>query len=133
MSTGKVVAAIAAGFGCLTIIMDAACAGLLFTGYRAAQASAGPEIDRMFAAMEDGTFAETYESATTQEFRNVTSKDQYSDIGKAVSTRLGRLRSKSLKRFNMQQHNADSFIDVVYDAQFEQGGGQIIAKLKREA
>jgi len=112
--------------------MIAACGGLLFLGYNTANKSVGPEIDRLFAAIDDGTFPQTYETATTQEFRSATSKDQYADIGKAVSTRLGRLKSKSLKNFNMRQHNADSYVDVVYDAQFEKGTGQILAKMKRE-
>src|SRR5437762_2518124 len=132
MSSSKLIAPIAVGCGVAGIAIIAACGGLLYLGYKTANTSVGPEIDRLFAAIDDGTFAETYETATSQEFRNATSKDQYAQIGKAVSTRLGRLKSKSLKSFNMRQHNADSYVDVAYDAQFEKGPGQILAKMKRE-
>lgn len=132
MSNGKIIAAVAAGTGCLGIVAIVACGGLLYMGYRTASTSVGPEIDRMFAAIDNGAFVQTYETATTQEFRKVTSKDQYADIGKAVSARLGRLESKSLKSFNMRQHNADSYVDVIYDARFEKDNGQIVAKMKRE-
>ncbi len=132
MSGSKLIAPIAVGCGVAGIALIAACGGLLYLGFKTANSSVGPEIDRLLAAIDDGTFPETYETATTQEFRAATSKDQYAQIGKAVSTRLGRLKSKSLKRFNMQQHNADSYVDVSYDAQFEKGTGQILAKLKRE-
>ena len=132
MSTGKVIAIVGIGCGIVGFALIAACGSLFYLGYKTANTSVGPEIDRLFAAIDDGTFADSYETETTQEFRNATSKDQYADIGKAVSTRLGRLKSKSLKNFNMRQHNADSYVDVVYDAQFEKGTGQILAKMKRE-
>jgi hypothetical protein len=132
MSNSKVLGAVLGGCGCLTIIGLLSCGGLLFFGYRAATDSAGPQIDRMFAAIENGTFGDTYETDTTPELRAVASKQQYEDIGNAVAARLGRLKSKSLKSFNMRQHNADSLIDVTYDAEFENGKGTITAKLKRE-
>jgi hypothetical protein len=132
MSSSKLIAPIAIGCGVFGVAVIAACGGLLYVGYKTAQKSVGPEIDRLFAAIDDGTFAETYETATTQEFRSATSREQYAQIGKAVSTRLGRLKSKSLKSVNMRQHNADSYVDVAYDAQFEKGPGQILAKMKRE-
>jgi len=132
MSTGKTIAVVGIGCGILGVAMIAGCGGLLYLGFKTANTSVGPEIDRLFAAIDDGTFAETYETATTQEFRAATSKEQYAGIGKAVSTRLGPIKSKSLKNFNMRQHNADSYVDVIYDAQFEKGSGQILAKMKRE-
>jgi hypothetical protein len=132
MSTGKTIAIVGIGCGVVGVAMIVACGGLLYLGYKTANTSVGPEIDRLFAAIDDGTFAETYETATTQEFRAATSKAQYAEIGKAVSTRLGPMKSKSLKSFNMRQYNADSYVDVTYDAQFEKGNGQILAKMKRE-
>src|SRR5262245_55495304 len=118
MSSGKTIAIVGIGCGVVGVAMIAACGGLLYLGFKTANTSVGPEIDRLFAAIDDGTFAETYETATTQEFRSATSKEQYADIGKAVATRLGPMKSKSLKNFNMRQHNADSYVDVSYDAQF---------------
>lgn len=132
MSNSKVIGLVLGGCGCLTIMGLLSCGGLLLVGYRAATDSAGPEIDRLFAAIESDKFGETYETDTTTEFRAVTSKQQYEDLGKAFSARLGPLKSKSLQNFNMQQHNADSYINVSYNAEFEKGKGTILAKLKRE-
>jgi rubrerythrin len=132
MSNSKVLGMVLGGCGCLTIIGLLSCGGLLFFGYRAATDSAGPQIDHLFAAIENGTFGDTYETDTTPELRAAASKQQYEEIGDAVATRLGRLKSKSLQSFNVQQHNAESLIDVKYNAEFENGKGTISAKLKRE-
>lgn len=132
MSNSKVVGMILGGCGCLTIIGLLSCGGLIFWGYKTATDAAGPEIDRLFAAIEAGKFGETYETDTTPEFRAAVTKQQYDDIGNAVSARLGRLKSKSLQTFNVQQHNADSLMDVRYGAEFENGKGTISAKLKRD-
>jgi hypothetical protein len=132
MSTGKTLAVIGIGCSVLGVALIAVCGGLLYSGYQTATSSVGPEIDRLFTAMANGTFPETYTTATTSEFRSATSKEQYAEIGNAVSTRLGKLKTKSLKSFNMQQQNASSYVDVTYDASFEKGAGQIIAKLTQE-
>ena len=131
MSSDKTIAIVGIGCGIVGVAMIAACGGLLYLGFKTANTSVGPEIDRLFATIDDGTFADTYETATTQEFRAATSKDQYADIGKAVATRLGPIKGKSLKNFKWQQ-GAESYVDVTYDAQFEKGSGQILAKMKRE-
>ena len=132
MSTGKTVATITAGCGCLTIATVALCGGFLYLGYKTASDSAGPKIDRLFAAIEDDTFAETYETDTTPEFQATTSKEQYSDIGKSVATRLGRLHRKSLESFSMHEYNAEATVDVTYTARFEKGKGEIDVKLKKQ-
>ena len=132
MSTGKAVAIVLSIVGSLAVLLIAACGGLLYLGFQTANKSVAPEIDRLFSAMEDGTFADTYETHTTAEFRKITSKEQYADIGKAISARLGRLQSKSMKSFNMRTVNAESFADLAYSATFEKGSGTIAAKMKRE-
>jgi rubrerythrin len=134
MSTSKIVATITAGCGCLAVVMAAACGGLLYFGYKTANDSVGPKIDHLLAAIENDTFGDTYETDTTPEFQAATSKEQYADLGNAIATGLGSLKSKSLKsfKFNMQQHNADSSVDVSYNARFEKGNGEIVAKLKKQ-
>ena len=113
--------------------MVGSCAGLLYFGFKSADGTVSPLIDALFAAIDNGTFPETYETETTKEFRDVTTKQQYADIGKSIATRLGRLKSKSVKGFNMRQFNADSFVDATYDATFEKGQGTITVKMKRES
>ncbi len=112
--------------------MVALCGGALYLGYQTASNSAAPQIDHFLDAIAEGTFADTYESDTTSEYRAVTTKEQHADIGKAIAARLGRLESKSLQRFNMQQMNASSFMDVTYSAKFEKGSATISARLKNE-
>jgi hypothetical protein len=133
MSKGKVVALVLAICGCLGVLAVIGCGGLLYLGYRTANDSVSPTIDQLFAAIESGSFADTYETKTTPEFQSVTSKEQYGEIGQAISARLGKLKSKSLRGFNMRQHNADSLVDVTYGAAFEKGEGTIVAQLKRNA
>ena len=82
--------------------------------------------------MESDDFAETYDTDTAPEFRQQTSKQQYADIGMAVKNRLGRLKSKSMTAFNMRQFNADSYVDVTYNASFEKAKGTIAAKMKKQ-
>src|SRR5262245_36862438 len=132
MSAGKIIAIVLAACGGLGVLMIALCAGGLYCGYKTANDSVAPEIDRLFAAVVDGTFADTYQTDTTQEFRSVTSEEQYADIGKAIATRLGRLKSKTLKGFNFRQMNADSLVDVTYNATFEKGSGTIVARMKKQ-
>ena len=130
MTQGKTVAIIlaaCAGFGILVI---ASCAGLLYVGFKNADATVSPRIDTLLSAIENDTFAETYETETTQELRDVSTKQQYTDLGKAIHVRLGALKTKSLQGFHMQQSGAGSYVDVTYTATFEKGDGTIIAKMK---
>jgi len=132
MSNTKIIVLVLAACGAFGIIAVGACAGLGFYAFKAANSSVGPEIDRLFAAMETDNFGDTYETATAPEFRKQTSKEQYADIGKAVKNRLGPLKSKNMTGFNMRQFNADSYVDVAYKASFEKGKGTITAKMKKQ-
>jgi hypothetical protein len=118
-----------AGVGVLVI---GSCAGLLYSGYKNTEAAISPRIDSMFAAMDNQSFSATYETETTQELRNVVSKEQYSALGDTIQTRLGRMNSKSLQGFKMQKSTNGAFIDVSYQAKFESGDGTILARLKKE-
>jgi len=132
MSNTKIVMLVLAACGALGIALIGACAGLGFYAFKSANSTVGPEIDRLFAAIDNDTFAETYESDTAPEFRKQTSKEQYADIGKAVKNRLGPLKSKTMTGFNIRQHNADAYVDVAYNASFEKGKGTIAAKMKKQ-
>lgn len=132
MAKGKTIAIIlaaCAGFGLLLVV---SCAGLLFMGFKNTDANISPRIDAMFSAIENDTFAETYETETTQDLRNAATKEQYEALGNAIAVRLGALQSKSLRGFNMRQLNAASYVDVTYNAAFEKGNGTIVAKLKNQ-
>jgi rubrerythrin len=126
--TVVIILAAVAGFG---VLMFAACAGLVFYGYQSADETVSPHVDALFAAIENGTFADTYETHTTSELQAVVTREQYAAIGDAISTRLGRLQSKSLQSFKMNQTNARSMIVVTYNAEFEKGSGTIMARLRK--
>jgi hypothetical protein len=68
MGRGKIIAVVLLSCAGLGVLMIAACAGVIYLGYKTANDSVTPEIDRLFAAIDNGTFAETYEAETTQEF-----------------------------------------------------------------
>ncbi len=132
MANRKTITFIFAGCGGMGILLIGSCAGLLYYGYTSADSTASPRIDALFLAIENNTFANTYETETAKEFRDVTSKEQYAALGDAIGVRLGKLKSKSLQSFKVHQFNADSYIDVTYNAIFENGNGTIIAKLKKQ-
>jgi len=132
MTKGTTIALIVGVIALGGIALIGLCGGVLYMGFKSADGTAAPQIDALFAASQNGTFAETYDTLTTQEFRDSTSKEDYAALGESFAVRLGALQSKSLTSFNMQTNNAGSFIDVKYDATFEKGAGTIEAKLKQE-
>ncbi|MEX2118053.1 MAG: DUF4019 domain-containing protein [Pirellulales bacterium] len=133
MNNKKVVLGVALGCGVVGLAIVLLCSGALFFSYRAV-ASGGDvsvQVDSLFKAMADGKFRETYTSRTSPEFRRATTETQYSQIGATVQKRLGALKSKQVVRFNARQFNLGSFIEVVYNAQFEKGAGTITLTFKR--
>jgi hypothetical protein len=131
MPKGKTIALVLGVFVGVAVLGVVMCGGLLFIGFRNADATVSPRVDSMFTAIEAGTFADTYETHLSDELRNATSKDEYVAIGDAIQLRLGELKSKSLQSFKMRQHNATSYIDATYGASFENGSGTIVAQLKK--
>lgn len=131
MAQGKPIVWILGGCLGAVVLMVASCAGLLYFGYQTAADVASPRIDSLFASLQGGTFADTYETLTAPELRDITSKEDYVAMGEYLRERVGGLRSKTLTNFNVQQNNAESLIDVTYNAQFEKGPGTITAQLKK--
>lgn len=132
MVKGKTIAIILGALSGCGAIMLGLCGGLLYMGFRNADKTVSPRVDAMFAAIEAGSFADTYETHTTEELRDAASRDEYTALGNAIALRLGELESKSLRGFKMRQFNASSYIDVTYAADFEKGSGTIVAQLKKE-
>lgn len=117
------------GCGLLVVV---ACAGLLYMGYRSADTAVSPRIDAMFASIKAGSFASTYETHTTEALRKNASKEEYAVLGDVIALRLGDLKSKSLRGFKMRQHNATSYVEVSYAANFDRGSGTIDAQLEKQ-
>ena len=126
-----------AGLGCGVVVIlaiVAACAGLMVVGYRSASSANGEVsavIDELMREAAKGSFAETYETATTAELRKAVTAADYAKLGELIKTHLGPLKSKHLNRINLRQVNANSFADVAYQATFERGSGTITATLRR--
>ena len=124
------VSAVVIGCAGVFFISILSCGGLLFYLFRNAAAAASPRIDALFAEAQNNTFGDTYLSDTTPEFRAVTTKKQYEDLGATIRTRLGALNSKNITSFYTRQLNSNTFIDVGYNATFEKGSGTITARLQ---
>ena len=131
MKTQSIIALVLVLVGGLFLSVVVLCAGSLFFAFRAMDSSISPMIDELFVAIEDDKFAETYDTHTTPEFQKVASREQYVQIGQMIKTRLGKLKSKTMSRFNVQQRNASQFADVAYNGTFEKGTGTITAKLRK--
>jgi hypothetical protein len=71
MAKGKNIVLILATFVGLGIVAIGSCAGLFYFGYSNADSTVSPKVDAMFFAIENSTFAATYETETAQELRNV--------------------------------------------------------------
>jgi hypothetical protein len=130
MKTKTIVITVILGCCGLFVVAVAVCGGAFYFIYKNADADVSPQIDRLFAAIDNGTFGDAYLTDTTPEMRAVVSKEKWEQIGKAVKSRLGRLQSKTLTQFNAKYLNADSFLSVAYSATFNKGNGQIRAQFK---
>lgn len=130
MRTRTIVIGIILACGGLSVIVIAACAGFFFFTFRNMDAAVSPKIDALFAAIDNGTFGDTYATETAPELRQATTRKEWEQLGLAIKTRLGSLKAKKLIQFNIQQFNADRCADVVYSATFEKGSGDIRTRFK---
>ena len=130
MKTRTLVIGTLLGCGCLFLVSVVACGGFFIYMYKNADKEISPKIDSLFAAMDKGTFGDTYGTETTPEMQQVFPKEKYEQLGRTVKNRLGRLQSKFLISWNSQQFNLDTTTNVVYTASFEKGQGTIQAGFK---
>jgi len=132
MSKGKLVALVLGLCGGVGLLLIAIFGGLLYSGYRNADASISPKIDAMFVAIANDQFANSYAVETTPELKKVVAEEQFVALGKAIDLQLSKLESKTLRGFKMKQRNAHSYMDVTYAAVFEKGKGTVTATLKKQ-
>lgn len=130
MKTRSVVLLVLLICGGLFLVTVVLCGGAAYLFYKNADASVSPRVDALFAKIDNGTFGEAYKTETSPEFRESVSKRQWDQIGLVVKERLGRLQSKSMRQFNAKQINANTVMDVVYDATFAKGSGTISVKYR---
>jgi hypothetical protein len=131
MSTKSIVITVILVCAGLFVAAIALCVGVLFLGYRTADADLSPKVDQIFAAINDGTLGEKYATETTLEFQQVMTRQQFEELGATIKAKLGPLKFKTMTQFNIRQINADRFADVAYDASFEQGTGTVQARFRK--
>jgi hypothetical protein len=130
MKTRTLVITIILACGGMFLAMIAVCVAAFFLVYKNVDKMVSPKVDALFAAIDNGTFGETYATETTPEFRAATSRKDYEQIGQAVKNRLGRLQSKTLTQFNAQHFPGGSCFEAAYSARFEKGSGTISVRFK---
>lgn len=132
MKTRTILIAVFCASIALFVAAIASCAGVLFFTYRNVDTSISPTIDELFTAMQDDTFVDTYETHTASELKQAVTREQYEQLGRTIKTRLGPLKSKTMRQFNVRQQNANQLADVVYAGTFEHGAGTITARFKKQ-
>jgi hypothetical protein len=130
MKSRTIVIGVLLAFGGLATVVIAACAGFMYFGFRNMDAALSPKIDTLFAAIDNGTFGDTYPTETAPELREAIGQKEWEQLGVAIRTRLGPLKAKTMIQFNIQQFNADRFADAVYSATFEKGPGEIRTRFR---
>ncbi|WP_425616327.1 zinc-ribbon domain-containing protein [Anatilimnocola sp. NA78] len=132
MKTQTLIIVALIGVACLGLITVVGCAGLAFVGFRSMDSSISPAVDKLFVAIEQEQLGATYDSETSAEFRQAVTREQLIELGQKINTRLGSLKTKSMRQFHVRQLNADQFAEVSYHATFEHGSGTIDTRWKRE-
>jgi hypothetical protein len=122
------------GLGCgallLVLVMCGGGGFMAYQAFSATSAEVSADIDALLTAARGDDFPATYETETTPEFQKACSKAEYQRIGEAIA-RLGALKSKTSKGFNVMHKNGKTTADVNYQAQFEQGPAAIAAKMQK--
>lgn len=131
MKTRTIVIGVVAACAVLALTAFASCAGLLYFSFRNMDASVSPVIDELFAAMEGDSFGSTYGKLMSEEYRQATTLEQHEAIGRTIHVRLGRLKSKSIRQFQIRGTPSGTYATVAYAATFEKGSCTISAQLKK--
>src|SRR5262245_38879528 len=130
MKTGTIVTLIVTVSVVALVGTIAMCTGAFYFTFRSMDRSISPAIDSLFASISNDTFGDTYDTQTSPELRKNVTRKQYEDLGRKIRTRLGALKSKRMKTFNIRQVNITSYASVTYDGEFEKGNGVITAQFQ---
>ena len=132
MKTKTIAIVIVSVCGALFAAAIVSCAGFFLVAFRGMDTAISLTIDELFAAIDNDSFAETYDTRTTVELQKAITREQYEELGRKIKTRLGRLKSKTLRQFNVRQFNANRYADVAFNATFENGTGEIGCRFKKD-
>ena len=132
MKTKSIVILVGSIVGVSFIGVIALVVGGLVMAFNSADATLSPTIDELFTAMENDAFAETYDTHTTADVKQNVTREKYADLGIRVKSRLGALKSKTMRQVHIRQNNSNTIAEFTYDAQFEKGSGTIRGKFQKE-
>jgi hypothetical protein len=122
--------------GCAVVgrILFAACGGLIYFGLRqvTGEGEVAVEVDRLFQDIAEGRAAEFYRDRGSDELKRVTSEQDFVSFADTVNEKLGRLRSKTMSGFSINNRNLTNYVDAVYDCQFERGKASVKTSFKQE-
>ena len=105
--------------------------GLLLVNNQRFEGKISQRIDSMFVTIANKTYVQTYSQDTTEELRREVAIENFVKIGDMISSNLGELKSKTLRKFTCNYRFSGRVIDVTYDGIFENGQGEIVASLKQ--
>lgn len=131
MQTKTIVIIALALCGLVAVTVAASCAGFMYFSFRDLNASVSPVIDEFFAEAEGESFGKAYDTLMADEYRASTTRKLHEQFGHTLRIRLGRLKTKSMQQFQMRSAPSGTYANVVYNATFEKGTGQISAQLKK--
>lgn len=116
------------------LIIVAACGGLIYFGLRqvTGEGEVALEVDRLFKDIAEGRAAEFYRSRGSDELKRATSEQDFVSFADTVKEKLGKLRSKTMSGFSVNNRNLTNYVDAVYNCQFERGPGTVKASFKQE-
>ena len=132
MKTRSIVIIVGTVAGVFFVGVIALIVGGLVMAFNSADATLSPTIDELFTAIDNDSFADTYDTHTTEDVKQNVTREQYEDLGLRVKSRLGSLKSKSMRQFHIRQNNSTTIAEFTYDAEFEKGSGTIRGKFQKE-
>lgn len=118
-------------YGCLTTIALVVLFAIgVFALFQYGRTNVTPVAEEFLAAVESGNYDAAYASAG-DEWKQVSSKDEFPVVFKLVQNTLGSRKSLSLSSFHIQTNNRGTFARAVYSAEYDNGNADLTFTLKK--
>jgi ribosomal protein S27AE len=122
------------GCAVVGVLLIAACAGLIYFGFR--QVTGGGEVavevDRLFEEIAQGRAADFYRNESTDGLKRATSEVEFVDFAQSINEHLGKLQSKTATGVSVNSQNLATYVEAVYDCQFERGKATVKTRFRHE-
>jgi hypothetical protein len=122
------------GCAAVVLVLVAACAGLVFFGFRqvTGEGKVAVEVDRLFQEIAQGRAAEFYRIRGSDELKRATSEKDFVVFSQSINEQLGKLQSKTSTGFSVRNLNLATYVDAIYDCQFERGKATVKTRFQHE-